>query len=263
MKYIEKFKGKNIKRKNNKIGGNMEKRFKDLIKNFQIIKNKNWIQSTRKGSSGIGRTFEELLKIDENNFSIPDYNGIEIKTKRQYSDSYTTLFNCNPCNDIEMIKNKFGYPDKILSDYKVLNNSVFSKRLTKINPIYHFTLHVSREDKKVYLYIYNMNLELIDKSINWTFKSIETKLNKVKYLGFVMALRKIVSGNEYFKYYKLNIYKLKSFDNFINMIENSTIRITFKLSIFRNGIRKGKTHNHGVGFDIKESDLLKIYDIIY
>ena len=36
----------------------MEKQFKDLIRNFQIIKEKNWIQSIRKGLSGIGRTFE-------------------------------------------------------------------------------------------------------------------------------------------------------------------------------------------------------------
>ena len=241
----------------------MENKFKDLINKFQVIKNKNWVQSIRKGSTGIGRTFENLLKIEENNLNEPDYKGIEIKTKRHYSNAYTTLFNCNPCNDIENIKNKFGYPDKILSKYKVLNNSVFSKLLTKINSKYYFKLHVNKDEEKIYLYIYNINLKLIDRSIYWDFKIIETKMSKVKYLGFVMALRKFISGKEYFKYYKLNIYKLKSFDKFIELIDNSTIRITFKIGIFRNGNRIGETHNHGIGFDIKECDLLKLYDVIY
>lgn len=236
---------------------------KKLIKNFKVIQNKNWVPSIRKGPTGIGRTFEQLLNIQENNLNIPDYNGIEIKTKRHYSNAYTTLFNCNPINNIEEIKNKYGYPDKILTQYKVLNNSVFSNEFTRVNPKYYFRLHVDRNKKRIYLYIYDESKKLINKDIYWPFELLETRLNKTKYLGFILALRKIISGKEYFKYYKLTIYKLKGFNEFIKLIESSTIRITLKIGVFRSGQRKGQTHNHGVGFDIKENDLSQLYDIIH
>lgn len=241
------------------MDGNLNK----LIKNFKVIRNKNWVPSVRKGPTGIGRTFEQLLSIQENNLNIPDYNGIEIKTKRHYSNAYTTLFNCNPINNIEEIKNKYGYPDKVLPQYKVLNNSIFSNNFTRVNPNFYFRLHVNRQEKRIYLYIYNKSKKLINTDTYWTFESLKTKLAKTKYLGFILALRKINSGKEYFKYYKLNIYKLKSFNQFIKLIGNSTIRITFKIGVFRTGQREGQTHNHGVGFDIKENDLSQLYDIVY
>lgn len=64
-----------------------------LKNKFETIKKLGWIKSIRKGSTGIGATFEKLLGINENSFEIPDFDGIEIKTKRNYSNSFTSLFN--------------------------------------------------------------------------------------------------------------------------------------------------------------------------
>ena len=47
---------------------------------FKQIKEKGWIQSKRKGPTGIGYTFEELLGKQEDNMPIADFQGIEIKT---------------------------------------------------------------------------------------------------------------------------------------------------------------------------------------
>ena len=121
--------------------------FENLKKKFAEIKNMNWVESVRKGSTGSGRTFEKLLGIEENNLEIPDYNGIEIKVKRSYSNSFTTLFNCTPegphyC-EIERIKEKYGYPDKVLKEAKILHNSVYCNQKVKINDSYYFQLHVS------------------------------------------------------------------------------------------------------------------------
>lgn len=45
---------------------------------------------------------------------MPDYNGIEVKTKLGYTNSYTILFNLKP-SGIEMkeLCMRYGYPDKI------------------------------------------------------------------------------------------------------------------------------------------------------
>ena len=110
----------------------MIQEFNDLKNKFLHIKNQGWIKSIRKGSTGSGVTFEYLLGLQENNLEIPDYEGIEIKTKRNYSNSYTTLFNCTPegphFREIERLVNKYGYPDLVLKECKVINNSIFTKR---------------------------------------------------------------------------------------------------------------------------------------
>ena len=52
-----------------------------LIKNkFQLINDKGWIESKRKGNTGVGYTLERLFEIEENNFEIPDFIIFELKT---------------------------------------------------------------------------------------------------------------------------------------------------------------------------------------
>lgn len=239
---------------------------KDLVENFSKIKKKGWVKNIRNGSTGVGMTLEHLLNITENNFEIPDYNGIEIKTKRNYSESYTTLFNCTPegthYKETERLKNKYGYPDSILKSYKVINNSIFANQLTKIGTKHYFKLNIDRENQKVILYVFNIFGELLENNVYWSFETLKDKLyRKVKMIAFVDALRKFVNYEEYFKYYKMTIYTIKDFDTFLDLIEAGIIRVTFKIGVFRSGERKGQIHDHGTGFDIKECDLLKLYKI--
>lgn len=238
----------------------------ELKNKFDTIKKIGWIKSIRKGSTGIGATFENVMGLNENSFEIPDFNGIEIKTKRNYSNSYTSLFNYSPegkyCYKIEQLKNKFGYPDKIIKNCKVLNKSFFCNIKVRVSN-YYFTLKVDRSLKKVILKIIDLYGNLIEDEIYWDFKEIEEKLNrKLHFLAFVNASRKITNKEEYFKYYKMDLYKLKDFDTFIYLLENGIIRITFKMSIFRTGLKCGQIHNHGTSFDIKEEDLLKLFNKI-
>lgn len=57
------------------------KNITELNKKFLDIKKKGWVKSIIDGNSSVGRTFETLLGNSENSLEIPDYNGIEIKTK--------------------------------------------------------------------------------------------------------------------------------------------------------------------------------------
>ena len=244
----------------------MDNIFIEIKRKFLDIKNKGWIKSVRNGSTGIGATFEYLLGMEENNLEIPDFNDIEIKTKRNYSKSYTTLFNCTPegphYHEIERLKDKFGYPDSVLKYCKVINNSIFCNNKTKIGANYYFNLIVDRESKKIFLNIIDIYGNLIENNVYWAFETLEEKLyRKLKNIAFVDAIRKTVNKEEYFKYYKLTFYKLKNFNTFINLIEEGIIRITFKIGVFRTGNKKGQIHDHGTGFDIKEKDLPKLYTI--
>lgn len=68
----------------------------ELKKQFLKIKNNTNHKSLRTGNTGIGYTFENLIDKKEDNLSIPDYNGIEVKTKLGYSKSPLTLFTLTP-----------------------------------------------------------------------------------------------------------------------------------------------------------------------
>jgi len=75
------------------------------------LKDKGWIRSIRKGDTGIGKTVEELLGIEENNQGRPDctYQGkeVEIKCHRMNSNAMITLFTLEPetrhLNDVQLM----------------------------------------------------------------------------------------------------------------------------------------------------------------
>ena len=69
----------------------IDENIRKLYRKFNEIRKMGYVKSVRNGSTGIGATFEYLLGKEEESFEIPDYYGIEIKTKRAYSKSYITL----------------------------------------------------------------------------------------------------------------------------------------------------------------------------
>jgi len=132
----------------------MEKEIKRLKEKFIFIKKAGWIKSIRKGWGGIGITFESLLGNNENDFEIPDYNGIEIKTRRAYSKSNITLFSCTPdgphYHEIERLKDLYGYPDRMCKNSKVLNTNINAKEITKVGLFFFFQLKIDRTAKKYF-----------------------------------------------------------------------------------------------------------------
>ena len=240
--------------------------FELLKKEFSKIKNYGWIKSCRSGNDGIGRTFENLLGKEEENFEFPDFCGIEIKTKRAYSNSYTTLFCSTPEGnffyEIKRLRDTYGYPDKALKNYKVLLNSIYCNEFCKVGLFHYFKLKVDYKNKKVVLCIYDYYKNLLEDAVYWDFDILKEKLErKLSYLAFVNAHRKFIDGKEYFKYYKINFYKLRSFDRFLLLLEKRKIRVTFKISVFKSGKNFGKIHDHGTSFDIKEDDLLLLFKL--
>lgn len=246
----------------------MNSDIKKLIIKFEKIKNLGWIKSINNNNSGVGRTLENLLNIPENNLEIPDFKGIEIKSHRINSDSYISLFCAVPdgphYHEIENIKDKYGYPDKQLKQYKVLNVTVNAKTLEWFGANYKAILKIDYELKKIYLCIIDICGNVIEKNTYWDFKTIKEKLyRKMKYLAYFPAITKKTKNEEYFKYTSITIFKIISFERFIELIENGTIIIAFKIGVFKSGRRKGQIKDHGTTFKIKSNKLNYLYKIIY
>lgn len=245
----------------------MEESIKLLLKKFYEIRKMGYIKTTRGGSTGIGKTFEDLLGKEEDRSSNPDFYGIEIKTKLVNSDKYTTLFNQTPQGkeefEIKRLVKKYGYPDKTMKDYKILNATVYGNCLSCIADKYLMGLIIDYKQRKIFLKVINMNMELLENYVFWSFDELEKRLNKkLKYLAVVNASKRYTHSIAHYHYKSIDFYTLKDFDTFLKLIEQGIICITFHIGVVKNGDHRGEIHDRGTSFRIKECDLTKLFDKI-
>ena len=245
----------------------MTENIESLYTKFKEIKKLNWIKTKRIGNGGIGYTFETMLGKREENFPIPDYNNIEIKTSRTNSWGKIHLFHATPDGDflfpIKDILNTLGYPDKDFPQYKVFNYSVNAKDFTSIGYNKKIKLYVDRSKEKIYLIAQNKNSKNLDLHISWSFEMLKKRLDlKLKYLAIIKAESLKQYKTEYFRYFKIKFYKFKSFETFIKLIEKGKINITFMIGIYKSGKRFGQTHDRGTAFTINEKWINLLYDEI-
>lgn len=245
----------------------MKENIIELYNKFVAIKKLGWIKSLRKGPTGVGMTFEYLIGKTEDFFELPDFKGIEIKARREYSKSYISLFNATPDGkyifEIKRLTNKFGYPDKKVKFSKRLCGDVFANHLNMIGIKYQFKLVIDYNEEKVFLHVYNSDNELIDKNSFWTFKQLREKLErKFKYLAIVSAKNKINNDSEFFYYYKIEFFTLKSFECFLNCLNTGKIKVTFKVSVKTNEKNYGEIDDHGTSFAIKKEDISFLFQKI-
>lgn len=237
--------------------------FKQLMIETETIIEKGWIQSLFNGTEGLGITFEKMLNIPTNQFEIPDYNNIEIKTKLNNKQGYISLFNATPDSflfEIKRIQQTYGYPDAQYPQYKVFNMSFYANQRIYIGKNLYATIKVDNKAKKVYLLILDSNDNIIDRNTSWSFNLLFEKINrKIKNLFLVFGEKKIINKATYYKYLKYNCYQFKSFNNFLHSLENGEIRISFKIGVIKSGEKKGKICDHGTSFDINVRSLSSIY----
>jgi len=240
---------------------------KKLFDEFEIIRNRGWIKGIKNGYSNVGITFETLLGKEIENFEIPDYCGIEIKTKYYYPKKYIpkiTLFHATPDGkylfETKRIVEKYGYSDKNNENNKIFKVSCFTKFKTKLKNGYAVQIEISKQEKKIYLNIYNDKNHLIDKETFWLFDTLKEKLyRKLQTLAYVHAKRKKINNIEHFSYRFIDFYKLKTFEEFLKLVEAGKIGISFNIGRYKSGNKINKIHDHGTAFFINENNLEDLY----
>ena len=242
-----------------------EKKYIEKLKmEFKQISALGYVKSVNNNSSGIGLTFEQLLGKKEDNFPIPDYYNIELKTKLAYSTKPISLFRLTPDGndffELKRLVKLYGYYSKSSSEYKSLSCDVSSTNKTKIGNNFYFQLYLNYENQKLELYIYNKFERLIDSQSYWTFDKIKNALfRKMKLFALIKSYDTTRNGEKYYKYYKMTLYKLKTFNDFIYALSIGAVTISFSVDIYKTGLKKGLPHDHGVCFNIFEKDLETIF----
>ena len=235
-----------------------------LKEKLDKIKNLGWIECKNKNKSVTGKTLENLLEINPDNFEIPDYNTIEIKSKVSKRENYIDLFCATPDSyvlETKRLYDKYSYLDS--NNYKILNFVLYGEFLKPINNEYSAKLRIDYKNKKVIMETYNKDNELIDNLSSWSFELLEEKLcRKLNYVCLVEGDKKFSHNVLYVRYDKYKFYKLKKFSNFIRLLKRGQIRISFTLGVYKSGSKSGKMHDHGTQFSIRKENIKLLFDEI-
>lgn len=239
-------------------------KIKDAFYKVQCL---NWIKNRGYGPSAAGKTLENILGKEDDINSLPDYYGVELKTKIDGSDPLVGLLSMAPDSEpllINRILNNYGWPSRKNLNFKVFFGSVYGNAFNDIGIFYSFKLHVDYARKEVRLLIRNKTTFEINNTIGWSFEQLSYRLSKkLKLLAFINVKRFYVKENDavYFKYYKMTLYRLKDFSYFLKAIENGYIRLNIKIDFYdKPGFYYGRIHNKGTTFEIKYENFSEIFE---
>ena len=234
---------------------------------FLKVKQMGWIPSNRFHDTGIGKTFEDLIGIVENNNRLADYKAVlELKSKRALSESMVTLFTKSPTfpkriNSI--LRVKYGQPDKNFPNCKIIHTTVSATRFNTFINKFGFKLEIDKNLQKVSLIVKDLPTDqIIDKDSYYSFKDLQNIIeNKCKYIAVIYADNKKEGGKEYFKFTKAILMSGLDFDKFIKLVNEEIIVYDIRLGVYGTGKNKGKPHDHGSAFRLTEKSLPFLFKI--
>lgn len=216
-----------------------------ILDQIKTIQGSGWIDNYRNLSNGnVGNIFEDLLGIQENNFSLPDIGEYEIKTQKIKCQPASLLTLCH----VEPEPRSLKVVPYLLENFGWMHKNGIEKSFRQTIT----TKGFSDKGFKVRLDSDKIAIEFQDKKIPfiepyWLLSELKPKLeSKLKNQINVLALEK----NNQFKYVNTIILEDFDFDKFIEMVNIGEIYIDFDAKT---------THNHGTKFRIKHSNISKLY----
>ncbi|MEW6509044.1 MAG: MvaI/BcnI family restriction endonuclease [Bacteroidota bacterium] len=223
---------------------------KEITKRLENLKNKGFIQTLRKGPTGIGHLLEKELGLDETNIAIPDVGGrVELKATRKKINSLITLFTFN--RGVWKIKqkdliNKYGYQDE--QGRQALYNTV-NKRTPSTQGFYLIS------DATKHLIILRNNNEN-ENVAEWSTYVIAGKfMTKLDRLLLILADNKLENNTEYFHFNEAYLLENPTPEKFLEAFEKSELLIDLRMHLKDTG----GVRNHGTGFRISEKNLTYLY----
>ncbi|OYR42900.1 hypothetical protein DJ75_12395 [Halorubrum sp. Eb13] len=223
----------------------MVKSFEDFVSQLREVKRLGYVETHRAGNTGIGKTLEDLLGIEENNIPGPDAAGVELKSTRSHSNNLNTLFTKEPPRGQRRLWNqdlvrKLGYEDgkgrqalKVTVRPDMPNNRGFFLTYD------HSSVAVSHEDYGV---VATYPLDFLQE----TFEA------KMPELVMVIADTKEVDEREHFWYNEA--YHLDGFDgdDFLQLMRDGVITLDLRMHIKESG----NIRNRGTAWRIMEESRL-------
>lgn len=209
-----------------------------------------YVETHRAGNTGIGKTLEDLLGIEENNVPGPDAVGVELKSTRKQSTNLTTLFTKEPPRSGRELWNQdlvdeLGYVD------------------SSGRPALKTTIEVDEPNNLGFFLSYDStSLSVVHKTYGVTATYPlgllrETFERKLPQLVMVLADTKRSGGREHFWYNEA--YHLDGFDGdeFLALMRESVITVDLRMHVKESGAIR----NRGTAWRIMDdSQLVRAFD---
>lgn len=223
---------------------------KDIIKKLERLKQHGFIQTIRKGPTGIGYLAELELGLTETNVAIPDIGGrVEIKATRKNVNSLITLFTFNRAvwrvKQKEVIQ-KYGYIDD------KGRQALYNIANTKEPNAQGFYLVVDTARNLIILKNTNEDQNIAEWSTYVIVGKFMTKLDR---LLLILADNKLVNDTEFFHYNEAYILENPTAEQFLKAFSKNELLIDLRMHLKENG----GVRNHGTAFRISEKHLLDLY----
>lgn len=219
--------------------------FEEFVNRLQEIEQMGYVETHRAGNTGIGKTLEDLLGIEENNIPGPDAVGVELKSTRRQSHNLTTLFTKEPPRDKRSLWNQdlvrnLGYVDD--KDRQALKTTIEPDSPNSLGFFLTYdgmSVSVSHEE---YGICATYPLDLLQ----------DTFEGKMPELVMVVADSKKVDGREHFHYNEA--YHLDGFDgdHFLELMRDGVITLDLRMHIKDNG----NIRNRGTAWRILDDNRL-------
>jgi hypothetical protein len=223
----------------------------ELLDKLRAISSRGYVETLRKGDTGVGFTLESMLGISANSSKNPDYKGIELKTKRVSAKTRSNLFSQVPdwkmssCKSGLEVLNRVGYVDQArnrLALYVTVSSTPNQQGLF---------FKVDEEE---------FNLQSMHKSSDgkispvnyWDLELLKERLlHKHSETFWVDVKKKVINGIEHFLYSSVTHTKSPIADYFGPLIESNVITMDYTLHLKESG----NTRDHGYLFKIMPEDL--------
>lgn len=247
-----------------KISGDLtsDEKFK---KELEKIRDKGYIKSHRSGDTGIGKTLEDELGVEENSIQAADIDTVELKANRIDSKSKVTLFTKSPDKrgvNNKVLRKKYGYKTneskELNEDVQVLHTSVNGTSFNTLNgkPFMKLT---TKEDK---LYLEHAEDGILE-DVYWEKSQLKKAFNK-KYpaqkMYHVQAESINQDGEESFHF--TEAYSLENFsaDKMLDGLISGDLEMDIRLGVYASGKRKGKPHDNGTAIRVSPNKLDDCFD---
>ena len=124
-----------------------------------------------------------------------------------------------------------------------------------------FRIKIDNQLKRLILCVYDLNSNLIEEQTYIDYDTIKTRLElKLSNLAIVYASKRVIDNHKCFRYYQITIYKLKSFETFIKLLEQDIIKTSIVGRVARSGIEEGRQRNKNIIFSIPKEQIDLLFD---
>jgi len=240
----------------------------EFIEKLKEIRDSGFVESHRLGDTGIGKTLEDKLGIDENNIAGPDFSVYELKSGRRQSSSMITLFTKtpDPKGAIKELVDHFGYKHR----------KGYSK--TRQTTLVHVDSQefIPLEDKELHITVDALQPNSIGLQLKFVgdrlyFKNdrgviayydrdeLEKTFEK-KYKSMVYVIADCKSEGKKESFWFNEAYRLDrfGFSTFSKLIKDGLLKVDLRVGHYPDG----RVHDHGTGFRILPIHFPKCFEVI-